>query len=577
MAYQSLYRTWRPRRFTEMVGQEPVVRALSNQAATGRVAHAYLFCGSRGTGKTSAARIMAMAINCLSPQDGNPCLACDSCAALGGDTTLDVFEMDAASNSRVEEIREMLSRTDYPPQFVRYKVYIIDEVHMLSNAAFNALLKTLEEPPPYMVFILATTEPQKLPATILSRCQRFDFGRISEKDIIGRLKQALGNDLKAEDGALQLIAAMAEGSMRDAWSLLDMCLGGAGETLTEEQARETLGAVSQSFLFEFLDALLSGDAGEALQLSNHLMQSGRDVQVFLRELGGHLRQVLAVHWTRAGIRDTTPDQLRRLQRQADSADPDQMLSILEQCMQAETDARWAASPRAVLELFVLRTCRGPSKRAAPSLKPGSRENKEAAPQPAELPSAEDPSAADGEKEGMPMRQEDTTALPAPPPPAPEAVPLPPEPAMETVQAEPGRAADAPEIPLMQAAAAEPGARTPAASPRDAWNAMLKRLAREHEGLHALVSRGKYGGYEDGTFLLRLEKEDDILATLLSDEEREKPISLILSEEMGLPCRFSTGGKAREPHQAPREADDGNVEALAKVFGREKIILRKDNP
>jgi len=148
MAYQSLYRTWRPRRFTEMVGQEPVVRALSNQAATGRVAHAYLFCGSRGTGKTSAARIMAMAINCLSPQDGNPCLACDSCAALGGDTTLDVFEMDAASNSRVEEIREMLARTDYPPQFVRYKVYIIDEVHMLSNAAFNALLKTLEEPPP---------------------------------------------------------------------------------------------------------------------------------------------------------------------------------------------------------------------------------------------------------------------------------------------------------------------------------------------------------------------------------------------------------------------------------------------
>ena len=250
MAYQSLYRTWRPQTFSQMVGQEAILRALKNQAAQGRVAHAYLFCGSRGTGKTSAARIMAMAINCQQNKDGDPCLVCDSCKALMSETTLDVFEMDAASNSRVEEIREMLARTDYPPQFVNYKVYIIDEVHMLSNAAFNALLKTLEEPPEYMVFILATTEPHKIPATILSRCQRFDFGRIAEQEIIARLKLALNEGLTADESALQLIAATAEGSMRDAWSLMDMCLG-MDPDLTEEKVRYALGAVSQDFLYEF--------------------------------------------------------------------------------------------------------------------------------------------------------------------------------------------------------------------------------------------------------------------------------------------------------------------------------------
>ena len=309
-AYQSLYRTWRPRTFTDMVGQEAIVRTLKNQVGSKRIAHAYLFCGSRGTGKTSAARIMAMAINCQEPRNGDPCLACAHCLALQSETTLDVFEMDAASNSRVEEIREMLSRTDYPPQTVPYKVYIIDEVHMLSNAAFNALLKTLEEPPPYMVFILATTEPQKLPATILSRCQRFDFGRIPESEIVKRLSLAVSDGVTADEDALQLIAATAQGSMRDAWSLMDMCLS-AGGSLTQEHVRNMLGAVSQDFLFDFLDALVRGDTAEALRLSDKLMRGGRDVLVFLREFNAHLRQVLAVKWMGSATRDVSADQLRR--------------------------------------------------------------------------------------------------------------------------------------------------------------------------------------------------------------------------------------------------------------------------
>ena len=230
--YQALYRVWRPKTFSEMVGQEAIVRTLRNQVMSGRIAHAYLFCGSRGTGKTSAARILTRAINCETPRDGDPCGECASCKTIDSGASFDVYEMDAASNSRVEEIRELLEKVDYPPQFGKYKVYIIDEVHMLSNAAFNALLKTLEEPPEYMVFILATTEPQKLPSTILSRCQRYDFGRYSEEQIAGHLKKVVEQSGEtAEPEALELVARAAEGGMRDALSILDMCMG-SGEKIT---------------------------------------------------------------------------------------------------------------------------------------------------------------------------------------------------------------------------------------------------------------------------------------------------------------------------------------------------------
>ena len=193
MEYQALYRRFRPQTFSDMVGQKAVVRTLRNQVQSGRVAHAYLFCGSRGTGKTSAAKILSRAVNCLNPRDGDPCGECEACRNILSGASLDVVEVDAASNSRVEEMRELLAQVDYPPQFGRRKVYIIDEVHMLSTNAFNALLKTLEEPPEYMIFILATTDPQKVPATILSRCQRFDFGRFTEEELVGRMKLAAGD------------------------------------------------------------------------------------------------------------------------------------------------------------------------------------------------------------------------------------------------------------------------------------------------------------------------------------------------------------------------------------------------
>lgn len=604
MAYQSLYRTYRPQTFSQMVGQDAIVRALRNQAARQRVAHAYLFCGSRGTGKTSAARIMAMAINCEQPDQGDPCLTCDSCKALSSETTLDVFEMDAASNSRVEEIREMLARTDYPPQFVRYKVYIIDEVHMLSNAAFNALLKTLEEPPPYMVFILATTEPQKLPATILSRCQRFDFGRIPEADIVARLKLALSQDLTADEGALQLIAATAQGSMRDAWSLMDMCLGMDPE-LTEDKVRHALGAVSQEFLYDFLDALIKGDTGAALGLTDQLMRSGRDVQVSLREFSTHLRQVLAVKWTGKGITDTTAEQAARLGAQAQAASASLLLFILEKCMQAEQDARWSVSPRAVLELFVLRSTQlqqeadpaavitrlhevehrvGQLVAGTPVIQPQTApERTPAQAQPAKAQAAPVPATEAPEPD---LRPEDIAAfsrqLPeeepvdkkasaAPVTEAEEATTTPLEQEQETMPA-PVPQADLPLAPGIAPAASQPLAKTP----KDAWNNMLKRLAQENEGIYAMLHRGKYGGFLQDVFTLVLDREDDILAFLLNEESRSGPINRILTEEMGRPVRFSAGEPRPQVAQARHEEQDAHLEALAQVFGRDKINLKRDS-
>lgn len=351
--YQSLYRTFRPRTFDEIIGQSAIVQTLKNQILSGRIAHAYLFCGTRGTGKTSAARIMASAVNCQNPQSGNPCLCCESCISVQKERSLDIFEMDAASNSRVEEIRDMLEKVQYPPQFSRYKVYIIDEVHMLSNAAFNALLKTLEEPPDYMIFILATTEPQKLPATILSRCQRFDFGRISEEDIIERLREALDKEIQIEASALQLIAAAAEGSMRDAWSLMEVCLKNK-DKLSERDVRETLGTVTKEFLYQFSDALIEKDSSKIYSHIQSIIASGKDAQVFLRDYARLLKNIIAFKLSgNSALYYGNDDNIIRLSKKADL---DWLIACLDSCVRAEADSKWSSSPSSVLLLFALKAC-----------------------------------------------------------------------------------------------------------------------------------------------------------------------------------------------------------------------------
>ena len=290
--YRALYRKWRPQRFEDVVGQRAIVAALKNQVAAGRVGHAYLFTGVRGTGKTTCAKIFAKAVNCLDPQNGDPCGQCAVCRGIDDGSILDVVEMDAASNNGVDDIRDLRDETAYTPSICRYKVYIIDEVHMLSTAAFNALLKTLEEPPAHVIFILATTEIQKVPATIRSRCQRYDFTRISPEDIAGRVAQVAGAEgLALTEEAAGLIARLADGALRDALSILDTCAGVTGQ-IGEDVVRRMAGVTDRSYLFRMSDALAARDAASALAELAALRQQSVDVKRLTEELIAHYRSLM---------------------------------------------------------------------------------------------------------------------------------------------------------------------------------------------------------------------------------------------------------------------------------------------
>lgn len=292
MAYVALYRKWRPQGFDSLVGQEAVRTALTNALETGRIAHAYMFAGPRGTGKTSTAKILAKAVNCEHGPTPNPCNKCQNCVRINDGTSMDVFEIDAASNRGIDEIRDLREKVAFAPVNGRYKVYIIDEVHMLTTEAFNALLKTLEEPPPHVIFILATTEPHKIPATIHSRCQRFDFKRVTDSDIVKRLREvADGSGIAADGDALQLIAVQADGGMRDALSLLDQC-GVMAERVSAETVRSVLGIVGREALRELVKAVGEGNVPKALELLEALLAGGKDVKQIITELAEYLRAVL---------------------------------------------------------------------------------------------------------------------------------------------------------------------------------------------------------------------------------------------------------------------------------------------
>ena len=282
MNYTALYRRFRPTNFEEMVGQEHITRTLKNQIMAGRVGHAYLFNGGRGTGKTSSAKILARAINCLNPKEGEPCNECEICKSAMNGSLTDIVEMDAASNNSVEDIRQIREEVNFLPTKAKYRIYIIDEVHMLSTGAFNALLKTLEEPPEHVKFILATTEPQKLPATILSRCQRFDFKQISNEDIIKRLK-IVCEEMKIEisEGALKTIAILAEGGMRDALSILERCLQDGETKIDEDKVKDLVGIPKLTYINKIVNSIANKDVNEALNTIEEVTNDGKDIQNFL--------------------------------------------------------------------------------------------------------------------------------------------------------------------------------------------------------------------------------------------------------------------------------------------------------
>ena len=361
MSYTALYRKYRPETFDDVKGQEHVVTTLRNQIIADRLSHAYLFTGSRGTGKTSVAKIFARAVNCENPQNGNPCNECETCRTILSGASLNAIEIDAASNNGVDNIRQIREEVAYPPTQGRYKVYVIDEVHMLSTGAFNALLKTLEEPPSYVIFILATTEVQKIPVTILSRCQRYDFHRISREEITLRLRELLEKEqIEAEEQALRYIAGKAEGGMRDALSLADRCISFyLGQPLTYERVLNVLGAVDVQVLGDLFESIAVGDVADVFKRLDEMIFKGREVTQLVTDMTEYLRDLLLVKTSAdAGeILDTTPENFRLLEERAALAQPEDLLRFIRIFSELSGQMHRATARRTLLEVALIKMCR----------------------------------------------------------------------------------------------------------------------------------------------------------------------------------------------------------------------------
>ena len=542
MAYQALYRKWRPQTFEQVLGQTATVKTLRRQIEDGRIAHAYLFCGCRGTGKTTMAKLMSRAINCLNPSHGDPCGQCETCRAIISETTMDVLELDAASNNSVDNIRELLEQVRYPAQLGRYKVYIIDEVHMLSTAAFNALLKTLEEPPAHVVFILATTEPQKLPATILSRVQRYDFGRIPSSLMVSRMREALDDlGMEAEEEALRMVARAAEGAMRDAFSILDMCVAGAEDgKITAALTRDLLGASDREFLFGFFDLLFARDEGGVMQKVDELMRSGR-------ELSAHCRALLtvkAVSRDAASILDVTEEDEARYRAQAEGVSQARLLRMLDLFMRAEGDLRFASTPRIGLESAALHACEPASGEDAAALAERVEELEarlarlEGDLQSGKLvPAAAAPAATPAPGGDAPAKAEAPAAKPAAKAaPAPKAAPV---------------SGDAKAI----------------------WDKALQDLAKNEPPLYGLLRKERFIGAKGTVYQVLIPaSKKEFSYVRLNQQARRDRIAKALSDAAGTPLTFEAVLEQNAAEKRMETVRDEAQRTLIEAFGRDLVQI-----
>ena len=361
MSYTALYRKFRPDNFSDVKGQDHIVTTLTNQIKANRIGHAYLFCGTRGTGKTTVAKILAKAVNCQNPRNGSPCNECEMCRAIQAGTSMNVIEIDAASNNGVDNIREIREEVSYRPTEGNYKVYIIDEVHMLSTGAFNALLKTLEEPPSYVIFILATTEAHKIPITILSRCQRYDFHRITIDTIADRLHELLQIEgVEAEEKAVRYVAKAGDGSMRDALSLLDQCIAFyLGETLTYDKVLDVLGAVDTEVFSRLLRKVLNGNVTGTIRVLEELITGGRELGQFVGDFTWYMRNLLLVKTSENPEEaiDVSSENLKLLREESDMVDVETLMRYIRIFSDLSNQIRYAAQKRVLVEIALIKLCR----------------------------------------------------------------------------------------------------------------------------------------------------------------------------------------------------------------------------
>lgn len=355
--HKALYRVYRPKNFSDVIGQEHIVRTLKNQIENNNVGHAYLFCGTRGTGKTSTAKIFSRAVNCTNLHNDEPCNECENCREILEDKTMDVVEIDAASNNSVDDIRELRENVKYSPAKAKYKVYIIDEVHMLSQGAFNALLKTLEEPPSYVIFILATTEPHKIPATILSRCQRFDFKRVTVKDISSRMRYICEKEgIEADEKALNLIARNSQGALRDALSILDQCISFEGNKISYNDVIELLGSVNIEQLFDLAESIIKEDTRKSLQILNDFIIWGKDVRNLVNDLIDHFRNLMVCKISNDldEIISLPEETIDLLKQQAETIDTNNLIRILNILSGAQDGMKISSNPRVLMEVTMMK-------------------------------------------------------------------------------------------------------------------------------------------------------------------------------------------------------------------------------
>jgi DNA polymerase-3 subunit gamma/tau len=540
---QALYRRWRPQTFDEVVGQEHVVRTLRNALTSGRIHHAYLFAGPRGIGKTTTARLLAKAVNCLAPEGQRPCNECAICQAVNEGRLLDLIEIDAASNTGVEDVRELRERIGFRPNEARYKVYVIDEVHMLSRSAFNALLKTLEEPPPHAIFVLATTELHKIPATVLSRCQRFDFRRIPVSEIVARLDWLVEQEhIPADREALTLIARQATGSMRDAESLLDQLASYGDSGISVEEVHAALGTGSGETVIQVTDALIRGDVAQGLGAINTAVDEGADPRQFARQMVEHLRALLLLRLESGVVPIHVSEDLRpRLEAQAAAFSPRTLARAVRLFNQAAAEAKGGWQPQLPLEMAFIEATLSPKPESSVSREP-----------PAPTGSHTPPSA----------RRSTSSAEPSRSTPARSASPSPPQSPAETIR-EPA--------PTYAALAPGDGSLTPETL-RSRWSELLNALRPRNLSLEALMRACEPVAVEGDVVVLGF--VHDFHRSKVEEEHNKQDVEDVLSELTGRRCRVRCV-LAQQDHTAKASQRPASGSAGRKAIPSAEQIIAED--